>query len=134
VGRSIVIVLDTHAWVWWLSKPEKLGKKAARAIKKAERIGLPAICVWEVAMKARAGKLKFDRPVSVWIEQGLGQDARLELVPLSPRVAIAAAELEWDHRDPADRLIVSTALIYESPLATTDEHISDSRLVRCIWE
>lgn len=85
-------------------------------------------------MKAHAGKLRFDRPVAVWIEQALGEDARLELLPLNPRVAIAAAELEWEHRDPADRLIVSTALMYESPLATTDECISDSRLVRCIWE
>ena len=47
-----MIVLDTHAWVWWLTQPEKLGKKAARAIDKADRVGVPAICAWEVAMKA----------------------------------------------------------------------------------
>jgi PIN domain nuclease of toxin-antitoxin system len=54
-----MIVLDTHAWVWWLTRPEKLGKKAARVLRKAPRVGVPAICVWEVAMKAAAGKLKF---------------------------------------------------------------------------
>jgi PIN domain nuclease of toxin-antitoxin system len=129
-----VIILDTHAWVWWLCKPEKLGRKAARAIKKAEHIGVPAICVWEVAMKARAGKLKFDRPASVWIDAALGEDARLDLLPLSPRIAVSAAELEWAHRDPADRLIVSTARVYESPLVTVDEPIVESGLVRCLWE
>lgn len=129
-----MIVLDTHAWVWWLSKPDKLGKKAARAIKKADRVGLPAICVWEVAMKAHAGKLKFDRPPSIWIEQALEADARLEVLPLSPRVAVLAAELAWDHGDPADRLIVSTSRLNEAQLATVDERIARSRLVRCIWD
>jgi PIN domain nuclease of toxin-antitoxin system len=60
-----VIVLDTHAWVWWLTKPERLGRRAARAIEKADRVGVPAICVWEVAMKAEARKLRFDRPYDV---------------------------------------------------------------------
>jgi PIN domain nuclease of toxin-antitoxin system len=129
-----VIVLDTHAWVWWLTKPEKLGKKAARAIKKAEHIFVPAICVWEVAMKALAGKLKFDRPHGLWIEQALTQDARIELLPLSPRVSITAAELDWNHRDPADRLIVSSAQGRECPLATADENITSSGLLRCVWD
>ncbi len=80
------------------------------------------------------GKLKFDRPASVWIDAALAEDARLELLPLSPRIAVSAAELEWAHRDPADRLIVSAARVYESPLVTVDEHIVESGLVRCIWD
>ena len=129
-----MIVLDTHAWVWWLSKPDKLGKKATRAVKRAERIGVPAICVWEVAMKVRAAKLRFDRPTSVWIEQALSIDPRLELLPLSPRIAVTAAELEWQHGDPADRLIVATASVYQAQLVTVDERIADSNLVRCVWD
>jgi PIN domain nuclease of toxin-antitoxin system len=129
-----MIVLDTHAWVWWVAKPEKLGKKAARALKKAPRIGVPAICVWEVAMKARAGQLKFDRPSSLWIEHALATDNRIVLLALSPRISIGAAELEWEHRDPADRFIVATAQLYESSLATCDTTIADSGLARCVWD
>lgn len=129
-----MIVLDTHAWVWWLSKPEKLGKKAAHSIKKADRIGIPSICVWEVAMKARSGKLKFDRPASLWIDQALIEDSRLELLPLSPRVAIDAAELDWRHGDPADRFIVCTSRLYDGPLVTSDATIIDSGLARCVWD
>lgn len=129
-----MIVLDTHAWVWWLSKPEKLGKKAMRAVKRAERIGVPAICVWEVAMKVRSAKLRLDRPTSVWVDQALSGDPRLEVLPLSPRIAVTAAELEWQHGDPADRLIVATASVYEAQLVTVDERIADSNLVRCVWD
>ncbi len=85
-------------------------------------------------MKAGAGKLKFDRPSSLWIDQALGADSRIELLALSPRVAIGAAELEWEHGDPADRFIVATAQLYECQLATCDTAITDSGLVRCVWD
>lgn len=128
-----MIVLDTHAWVWWVTKPERLGKRAARAIDKAERIGVPAICVWEVAVKADARKLRFDRPYDVWLDEALAQDARVELVPLDPRIVVDAVRLSWDHADPADRLIVASARVHQAPLLTTDDRIEASGLVRCVW-
>ena len=129
-----MIVLDTHAWVWWLTKPEKLGKKAARSLDKATRIGVPAICTWEVAMKAEARKLRFDRPYDVWLDEALVQDSRVELVPLLPRIAVSAVRLSWAHGDPADRMIVASALVLDAPLVSADERIHDSELVRCIWD
>lgn len=129
-----MIVLDTHAWVWWLTKPEKLGKQAARVLAKAPRIGVPGICVWEVAMKAEANKLRFDRPYDAWLEEALALDARVQLLPLAAEVAILAVKLPWDHGDPADRMIVATARAYNSPLVTADERIRDSKLVKCVWE
>lgn len=66
MGSPRLIVLDTHAWVWWLTKPERLARGAARAIERAPRLGVPAICAWEVAMKGEAGTLRFDRPYDVW--------------------------------------------------------------------
>ncbi len=129
-----MIVLDTHAWVWWLSKPEKLGRKGARAIDKADRIGVPSICVWEVAFKAEARKLKFDRPYDVWIDAALTEDPRIELLHLLPRISVAAVRLPWEHGDPADRFIVATALAHDAVLVTADEQIRESKLVRCAWD
>lgn len=129
-----MIVLDTHAWVWWLTKPEKLGKRASKAIDRAERIGVPAISVWEVAMKAEAGKLKFDRPYALWIEEALVEDDRTDLLPLSAPISAGAVRLSWDHADPADRFIVSTALTYEAALVSADERIQRSGLVKCVWD
>ena len=127
-----MIVLDTHAWIWWVGKPEKLEKKARRAIDKSDRIGVAAVSVWEVAMKVRLGKLRFDRPCRVWIDAALADDPRTELLPLSPRMSVDAAELSWAHGDPADRFIVATAR--DAVLITADERIRASGLVRCAWD
>lgn len=129
-----MIVLDTHVWVWWLTKPEKLGKKARRAIDRADRLGLASISVWEVAAKAESGKLRFDRPYDVWIDEALVEDQRLELLHPVPRIAIDAVALSWAHRDPADRFIVATTRVHDAKLITADEQIHDARLVACIWD
>ena len=129
-----MIVLDTHVWVWSLTKPEKLPKRAARILAKADRIGVPAICVWEVAMKAEAGKLRFDRPYHAWMDMALAIDPRQEVCALSPRIAVVSAQLSWEHNDPADRLIVATARVLDAPLLTADERIHDAGLVRCVWD
>lgn len=129
-----MIVLDTHAWVWWLTTPKRLGKKAARAIEKADRIGIPAISIWEVATKAQMGKWKFNRPYDVWIDEALTEDPRIELLHLLPRISIEAVRLSWTHRDPADRFIVATACAHAAALVTADERIRESGLVRCVWD
>jgi PIN domain nuclease of toxin-antitoxin system len=132
--RPIVIVLDTHAWVWWLTKPDKLAKKAARAIERADRVGIPSICTWEVAMKAEAGKLRFDRPYDVWIDEALAEDERIDLLHLSPRICVDAVRLPWAHQDPADRLIVATSRGHDAVLVTADEQIRLAQLARCVWD
>ena len=129
-----MIVLDTHAWIWWLTSPHKLGRRAALAIKTATRIGVSAISPWEVAMKSEAGKLRFDRPYPVWIEDALMLDPRVELLAITPRIAVAAVQLSWDHGDPADRLIVATARTCDASLVTADARIADARLVRSVWD
>jgi PIN domain nuclease of toxin-antitoxin system len=132
--RPALIVLDTHAWVWWLSRPERLGRKALRAIDRASRIGVPAICVWEVAMKVKAGKLRLDRPCDVWVDEALAEDRRVEVLALAPTIGVSAAELPWNHADPADRFIVATARAHAAPLVTADARIHESGLVRCVWD
>lgn len=129
-----MIVVDTHAWVWWLTKPGKLGKAAARALHKADRIGVPAICIWEVAAKAELEKLRFDRPYELWIDQALTYDPRVEVLHLLPRIAVEAAKLPWEHRDPADRFVVATARVEQALLVTADTQIHRSRLARCVWD
>jgi hypothetical protein len=84
VCRAHGNVLERHAtharWIWLVGKPERIEKKARRAIDKAEQIGIAAISVWEVAAKVQLGKLRFDRPRSAWVDQALTTDPRFELL------------------------------------------------------
>lgn len=77
-------------------------------------------------------RLRFDRDVRTWIQQALGFP-KLELMPLTPAIAVLATQLEWAHRDPADRMIVATALHHRAGVVTKDERIRSWRAANVIW-
>jgi PIN domain nuclease of toxin-antitoxin system len=128
-----VIVLDTHAWLWWVSDPAKLGRAARREIGRATRIGVPAICSLEVAVSVARGRVSLDRPTLDWLHDALALP-RVEALALTPAVAVKAAELpESFPGDPADRLIAATAMLHSAVLLTKDERIQAFEGVRCLW-
>jgi PIN domain nuclease of toxin-antitoxin system len=128
-----MIVLDTHAWVWWNARPEGLSKRARQAIDEAKEVGASPITCWEIAMLVAKGRLTLDRDVLLWVRRALARD-RVRLLPLSPAIAVAAANLPRTFQgDPADRLIVATALDAVAPLVTRDRHIRDAGVVEAIW-
>jgi len=127
-----VIVLDTHTWLWWASDPACLGRRGRAAIEAADRIGVPAVCCFEVAAAVAKGRISLDREAVEWIEQALSLP-RVELVPLTPRVAVKATQLGAFHGDPADRLIVATAILNDATLVTRDKTIRAYRPVASVW-
>lgn len=128
-----MIVLDTHAWLWWVSEPTRLGKNARRVLDSARRIGVPAICCLEVAVLAARQRIQLDRPPLEWLLAAL-ELPRVDLLPLSAAVAVRAAGLPQSFPgDPADRLIVATAAIEQATLVTRDKQISRSTLVPIAW-
>jgi PIN domain nuclease of toxin-antitoxin system len=127
-----VIVLDTHAWIWWASAPGKLGRRGRAAIEAADRIGIPAVCCFEVAAAAAKGRIAFDRAPLDWLEQALALP-RAELVPLTPAIAVKAVQLGAFHGDPADRLIVATALVETAAIVTKDRNIRAYDAVASVW-
>lgn len=127
-----MIVLDTHAWLWWLGGMARLGRMAARRIEDADAVGVPAICCLEVAAAVHRGRVSLDRGVLEWLDVALATP-RVTLLPLTPRVAVRASSLAGFHGDPADRLIVATALEAGSALVTRDGTIRRSKLVETVW-
>lgn len=128
-----MIVLDTHAWLWWMSEPARLGKAARRAIAESKSIGVPAICCLEVAVATARHRIELDRPPLDWLQDALSLP-RVELIPLSPAVAVKAAELPRGFPgDPADRVIVATAILESAFLITKDERIRGYPAVRSLW-
>jgi PIN domain nuclease of toxin-antitoxin system len=125
-------VLDTHAWVEWM-----LGSSELTTAEHAALDGLPAdrrpylsaISLWEVAMLVDLKRLSLDMPLADWLASA-AHPRTVRLIPVSPAIAAGTALLPATfHRDPADRLIVTTCRELETPLLTRDRLIMKSRLV-----
>ena len=128
-----MIVLDTHAWIWWVSNPARMGAKARKEVDRARTIGIPAVCCLEVAVLATRGRIRLDRPTLEWIHDTLALP-RVELLALTPAVAVKAAEFPaLFPGDPADRLIAATAVLESAALATKDARIRGFAGVRTVW-
>ena len=112
------LVLDTHAWIWAVNDDPR-----ADLLKfVADDFLLPAIAIWEVSLLVSKGRLGVEPDLRTWIRRGLLRS--MEILPLTPEIAILANELPGDfHADPADRIIVASALHTGHCLATADKRI-----------
>jgi PIN domain nuclease of toxin-antitoxin system len=128
-----MIVLDTHAWLWWVSDPSRLSRAAHRRIRTATQIGISAISCLEVATAVTKGRITLDREVLDWLEQALSLP-KVELLPLTPLIAVKATQLGNDFPgDPADRVIAATSIVESAALVTKDSRVHASGAVTVIW-
>ena len=126
-----MIVLDTHAAVWWTLEPERLGRAIGGRLAREERIGIPAIVFWEASALVRKCRLDLTIPVGDWASKLL-EIPRVEVLPLTAEIALLADVLEM-HPDPADRFIVATAQIHRAWLGTKDRLLSELGFLRTVW-
>jgi PIN domain nuclease of toxin-antitoxin system len=135
-GAAPVILLDTAAWIWWVSNPTSLSARARQAIVTEEATSgllVSAISVWEVAVKVALRKLTLDRDVRTWVAMASAYPG-LTVLPLDPTDALESTLLPGRfHKDPADRMIIAIARRLDVPLVTSDRAIRRYRHVRTIW-
>ena len=131
-----MIVLDTHAWVWWLGNPRRLSPRARKAIAQAMDQGsvhVSSISTWEVALLVERGRLELTMAVDDWLARAEALPF-MTFVPVDNRIALTAVRLPPPfHADPADRIIVATAMTLGATLVTRDERIRAYPLVRTLW-
>ncbi len=95
--------------------------------------GFCSISPWEVAKKHSLGKLVLGLPVNDWMTVATTSQG-LELVPLTPEIALASANLPNGFKsDPADEIIVATARFHNLTLITSDKRIRKYRQVKTLW-
>lgn len=129
-----VIVLDTHALLWWALDPDRLSATAVETCARMENDGgfASAISVWELAIEVKRGKLVLPLSIDDLVHR-LDQGGVVELLPVDTRTWLRSAALPWEHRDPADRVIVATALEKGLPLLTKDETLHRFAGATCVW-
>ena len=139
-----MILLDTHALIWWAAgNHPRLSANALAAIdQEIESAGQPggspgllvsAISCWEVAMLVNRGRLALSLDVERWLAL-LASHPAVRLLGLDPAVAVAATRLpEPFHADPADRFLVAQARELGIPLLSADNKILSYGYVRSLW-
>ena len=131
-----MIVLDTHAWVWFISNPELLSERAKRYLDAAveeKAIMISSISVWEVALLIAKKRLILTLELSDWIAKS-EMLPFFKFIPVDNSVAIKSVNLPQPlHSDPADRIIIATAISLGAPIVTKDEKILNYSQVQTIW-
>lgn len=106
---------------------DRIGGKAREAIAGGSEVVVSAVVIWEVAIKARLGKLEAPSDLLDQLERG-----GVGLLPITPRHADRVRTLPLHHRDPFDRLLVAQADCDGLALVTADQHLHQYG-VELVW-
>ena len=125
------LLLDTHAFLWFVTGDERLSLRARRALAAEDNeLLLSAASVWEMAIKARLGRLALPGTVREYVaEKAAGG---ITILPIEWTHAAAVENLPLHHRDPFDRLIVAQALAENLSLVSAD-HAFRRYGVKVVW-
>lgn len=114
------LLLDTHIWAWVITSDARLSAEAERRVADADRVFISPISILEISQKASRGKwpelLPHVDELPDLIESRGGQ-----IAPLTSNVCKLAGTLDWDHRDPFDRLLAATAIEQRLPILSVDK-------------
>lgn len=132
-----MIVLDTHALVWWVNGTTNLSRAAKRAIEKhranEDEIVVSSISAWEIAMLVRKERLLLSMDVETWLET-VAEVPAVRFYPVDNEIAVKSTDLPGQfHKDPADRIIVALARQLSVALVTSDQRIRNYRHVKTVW-
>lgn len=127
------LVLDTHALIWLVHAPERLGSAATDAVTAPDAVVLAShVSLGEMAIKRRLGKLDgIDRPAMAWFTKYV-PDSGLHQLPIEARHLGAVESLPLLHGDPFDRLLIAQTLQQGATIVTCDDLVSQYD-VASIW-
>ncbi len=122
------LLLDTHIALWLDSGNDRLRHSTRALIDTCWQnngiIFLSSVTSWEIALLVDTGRIELDMAVDDWVQRFLNRPG-IEGVPLAHQAAARSYRLQhFDHRDPADRLLIATAIELRCPLVTYDERIT----------
>jgi PIN domain nuclease of toxin-antitoxin system len=115
------LLLDTHAFLWYISNDPRLPRHAYDAIRdKSNKVYLSVVSAWEILVKYQIGKLPLPAPPDEFIEASRSEH-RIDDLALNRQAVSRLLSLPMHHRDPFDRMLICQALHDDLTIVTTDE-------------
>jgi len=125
------IILDTHILLWWFEAESRLPNNYKKVIAAAAPDNPLRVCdisLWEIATLSELGRIELTIPLREWLERATAPPL-VQICPISPAIAAEIRSLPSTFpRDPADRIIVSTARVLGASLLTRDDRITRSKV------
>ncbi|WP_104063240.1 type II toxin-antitoxin system VapC family toxin [Arthrobacter sp. 4R501] len=127
------LLLDTHVFLWALAEPRKLSTKARNAITKLENsVYVSPMTAYELSCKHHQGKLPAGAAIVASFGRQVAHLYASELSISAPH-ALAAGQLDWEHKDPFDRILAAQAMVEGLTLVTADEELHAFEPVTTLW-
>jgi PIN domain nuclease of toxin-antitoxin system len=115
-----VIILDTHIWVnWILIGDSGLTKPILAAMNSQSSMAVSAISCFEISLLVKQRKLELPLPIDEWLIEALSGSG-VDCLPVTCDISRLSVTLKDIHKDPADRIIIATAIIHDAMLASVD--------------
>jgi len=122
---------DTHALIWAMEDAAQLSGAARKAAQQSGESAVCGISLWEVACLVDKKRIKLSIPLAVWMDE---VSKRLPVLNITGNIAAKSYALGKFHGDPADRIIVATALVHKLTIVSKDEKISKHPGVKTVWD
>ena len=127
------LLLDTHALLWALTDPSQLGQRAEQLLlDPGSELWVSAASAWELATKSRLGKLPQADVVLGGYSRHLFRLGVREL-PITSEHSLFAGRLDWEHRDPFDRMIAAQSMLEGFSLITRDRSFHRLQGIEVLW-
>ena len=125
-------LLDTHAFLWWVSDDDRLTPRARDLIGEGvDEILFSVVTSWEIVVKAGLGRLQLAREPAGFVSEHLSKNS-FTVLPVHLRHTLALADLPDHHRDPFDRMLIAQATAEGAPIISGDRALGGYS-VTVIW-
>ena len=117
-------LLDTHTFLWWITNDPRLSESARQIVADpGNELFLSAASGWEIAIKARLGRLRLPDDLQGFIAEQLRINA-IQVLPVQMAHALHVVTLPDHHRDPFDRMLVAQGQLEDLAIVTDDPLIA----------